>query len=75
MEMNFTEIQSWASTRETDYDLAEAILSISTDWRAASQIWDSPTSGQFQRIADLLEPGVYCWGCETLTVYDDGSYS
>lgn len=71
--MTTMEIRGWASSRETDPEVALAIWNLAGgDPDEAQRIWDDPTDAEqiaiWERVTDNgLRPGAdYQWGASTL---------
>lgn len=68
----------WADSHETSIPVALAIHAIADDTRAPEEIWEVPTSAEFDHVvmavADYIYHGdfdaedSYCWGEMTITI-------
>ena len=69
----------WAQSRETDAAVAMAIHAISDSTRSPEEIWEAPTSAEWDHVCMAVEeyvahgdfphnPMGYCWGQETVRI-------
>ena len=75
--MNPREIAEWAGTRETDFEVAQAIHNIASERTSMSnvrdslmqRIWEAPTTEEHRNVSRRLPNASdpYCWGQEKIT--------
>ena len=73
-------LEVWASARETDAVVAHAIHAIADKNRDAAEIWECPTSAEFDHVRMAIENYVdagdyepqpsYRWGEESISITD-----
>lgn len=74
-----TVASEWAKSRMTDMAVAVAIHAIASSDRSPEDIWEAPTTAEWDHVVMAVEnyvangvfaydPAGYCWGMETVRI-------
>lgn len=81
-----TDLEKWASERDTDEVVAAAIIAVAGQGRSANDVWENPSPSEERRVMEMIErlilagffkecdDATYYWGDRSMRIYIDHGF-